>query len=248
MIVLKNEEQIDGIRNSCKLLAQLHEELRRFVEEGMTTLQVDTFCYEFIKDHDSEPAFLGYMDYPATACISINEEIIHGIPSKRVIRSGDIVSIDIGINKDGYFSDAAQSIIIGEGTARLKQLNTVTKQCLDLAISQVRAGNRIHDISSAVYKHATKYGFGVVREYCGHGVGLSPHEDPQIPNYVSVGPNPRLRAGMVLAIEPMINMGSRHIRDLDDGWTVVTSDGKPSAHWEHTVLVLDDGVEVLTAL
>ncbi len=130
----------------------------------------------------------------------------------------------------------------------MKTLNRVTHECLDLAISQVKAGGRIHDISQAVFKHATRSGFGVVREYCGHGVGLSQHEEPQIPNYVSVGPNPRMRAGMILAIEPMINMGSRHIKHLDDGWTVVTRDGRPSAHWEHTVLVLEDGVEILTAL
>jgi methionyl aminopeptidase len=248
MIELKNEEQIDGIRRSCRLLAQLHEELRSYVTAGMSTAQVDKFCYTFIKDHKGTPAFLDYMGFPATACISVNEEIIHGIPGKRVLTEGDIASIDLGINLGGYYSDAAQSIIIGEGDDRLKTLNRVTHECLDLAISQVKAGGRIHDISQAVFKHATRSGFGVVREYCGHGVGLSQHEEPQIPNYVSVGPNPRMRAGMILAIEPMINMGSRHIKHLDDGWTVVTRDGRPSAHWEHTVLVLEDGVEILTAL
>ncbi len=248
MIVLKNEEQIEGIRVSCKLLSQLHKALRTFVNEGMTTKQIDTFCYKFIKDNHGEPAFLNYMGFPATACISVNDEIIHGIPGKRIIHNGDIVSIDLGINLNGYFSDSAQSIIIGKGTEKLLKLNTVTKQCLERAISEVKAGNRIHDISQAVFKHARKNGFGVVREYCGHGVGLSQHEDPQIPNYISIGPNPRLRKGMVIAIEPMINMGSRNIKNLDNGWTVVTRDGQPSAHWEHTVLVLEDGVEVLTAL
>lgn len=248
MIVLKNEKQIEGIRKSCRLLAQLHEALRSEVREGMTTGDIDRFCYEFIKDHHGEPAFLDYMGFPATACISVNDEIIHGIPGRRVISDGDIVSIDLGIELDGFYSDAAQSIIIGEGTAELQKLNRVTKNCLDRAVSAVRPGNRIHDISKAVYKHAVENGFGVVKEYCGHGVGLSQHEEPQIPNYVSIGPNPRLRPGMVLAIEPMINMGSRHIRQLDDGWTVKTRDGKPSAHWEHTVLVVEDGVEILTAL
>ena len=248
MIQLKNEEQIEGIRKSCRLLARLHEELRGYVAAGMTTKQVDEFCYSFITDHKGKPAFLGYMGFPATACISVNEEIIHGIPGKRVLHSGDLVSIDLGIDLGGYFSDAAQSIIVGEGTAQVEKLNRVTRECLDLAVSQVKPGNRISDISRAVYSHAIKSGYGVVKEYCGHGVGLSQHEEPQIPNYLSIGPNPRLRPGMVLAIEPMINMGSRHIKHLDDGWTVVTRDGKPSSHWEHTVLVVEEGVEILTAL
>lgn len=248
MIVRKNEEQIEGIRRSCRLLARLHEELRSFVKEGQTTGEIDSFCYTYIKDHGGIPAFLGYMDFPATACISVNEEIIHGIPGKRVVRPGDIVSIDLGIELDGYFSDAAQSIIIPEGSPELERLNRVTKECLDRAVSVVREGARIHDISRAVFSHANSFGYGVVREYCGHGVGLSQHEEPQIPNYVGVGPNPRLRSGMVLAIEPMINMGSKAIKHLSDGWTVVTRDSYPSAHWEHTVLVLEDAVEILTAL
>ncbi len=248
MIQLKNEEQIDGIRKSCKLLGKLHEELRSFVKTGMTTKRIDDHCFSFIKDHKGTPAFLGYMGFPGTACLSINEEIIHGIPGSRVVKHGDILSIDLGIDLDGYFSDAAQSIIVGEGTKQLAKLNRVTQESLALAISQVKPGNRISDISKAVFSHATKHGYGVVKEYCGHGVGLSQHEEPQIPNYVSIGPNPRLKPGMVLAIEPMINMGSRHIKHLNDGWTVVTRDGKPSSHWEHTVLVIKDGVEILTAL
>jgi methionyl aminopeptidase len=188
------------------------------------------------------------MGFPASACISVNEEIIHGIPGKRVIKSGDLVSIDLGIIRNGFFSDAAQTIAVGECAPRALELNDVTRKCLDLAIEQVKPGNRIHDISRAVFRCAKQHGFEVVREYCGHGVGLSLHEEPQIPNYVSVGPNPRLRKGMILAIEPMINMGTAQIQHLDDDWTVVTRDGKPSAHWEHTVLVTEDGVEILTAL
>ncbi len=248
MIQLKNDEQIDGIRKSCKLLGALHEDLRGYVKVGMTTKQIDDHCYTFIKDHKGKPAFLGYMGFPGTACLSVNEEIIHGIPGSRIVNHGDLLSIDLGIDLGGYFSDAAQSIIVGEGTTQLQKLNRVTKECLYQAISQVKPGNRISNISKAVFSHATKNGYGVVKEYCGHGVGLSQHEEPQIPNYVSIGPNPRLKPGMILAIEPMINMGSRHIKHLNDGWTVITRDGKPSSHWEHTVLVTEDGVEILTAL
>ncbi|MGM0431584.1 MAG: type I methionyl aminopeptidase [Spirochaetota bacterium] len=248
MIVIKNEEQIAGIKNSCRLLAQLHEQLRAVVRAGMTTKEIDTFCYDFISRHEAVPAFLGYMGFPATACISTNKEIIHGIPGDRRLAEGDLVSIDIGINLDGYYSDAAQSIEIGQCSDEVQQLNKTTQEALYLGIEKVKPGARIHAISQAVSKHASVNHFGVVREYCGHGVGLSPHEDPQIPNYVSMGPNPRMRAGMVLAIEPMINLGSRNIKQLDDGWTVVTADGKPSAHWEHTVLVTEEGYEILTAL
>jgi methionyl aminopeptidase len=248
MIVLKNVEQIEGIRKSCKRLALLHEKLRDVVVPGITTGEIDRFCYDFITGAGDAPAFLGYMDFPASACISVNEEIIHGIPAKRIIKEGDLVSIDLGIIKDGYYSDAAQTIAVGACSPEANRLNEVTKACLSLAVEQVKPGNRIHDISRAVFRHAKSHGFEVVREYCGHGVGLQLHEEPQIPNYVSVGPNPRLRQGMVLAIEPMVNMGSSQIHHLDDQWTVVTRDGKPSAHWEHTVLVTEDGAEILTAL
>jgi methionyl aminopeptidase len=247
MITLKNEKQIEGIRKSAKILASLHRELNVVIKEGVTTKEVDTFCYDFIVGHNAIPAFLGYMDYPASACISVNEEVIHGIPGKRVLCDGDIVSIDLGVILNGYFSDAAQTIIIGKTDPEIAKLVQVTKECLEAAIIAADTGKRISDISRAVFNHANKNGYGVVREYCGHGVGLALHEEPQIANYVSAGQNPRLRPGMVLAIEPMINMGSRNILHLDDGWTVVTADSLPSAHWEHTIAVHKDHIEVLTA-
>ncbi len=247
MITLKTEIQIDGIRKSAKILGSLHRELSGLLKVGMTTEEIDKFCYDFIVGHNAVPAFLGYMDYPASACISINEEIIHGIPGKRVLNDGDVVSIDLGVILNGYFSDAAQTIIIGTANPETKKLVEVTKECLDAAIKAAGTGKRINDISRAVFNHANKNGYGVVREYCGHGVGLALHEEPQISNYVSSGQNPRIRPGMVLAIEPMVNMGSRKIVHLDDGWTVITADSLPSAHWEHTIAVHKDHIEVLTA-
>ncbi|NQT58103.1 MAG: type I methionyl aminopeptidase [Bacteroidetes bacterium] len=247
MITLKTEKQIEGIRKSAKILASLHRELNVVMKEGVTTKEIDKFCYDFIVGHNAKPAFLGYMDYPASSCISVNEEVIHGIPGKRVLCDGDIVSIDLGVVLDGYFSDAAQTIIIGNADMETTKLVQVTKQCLEAAIKAAETGKRISDISKAVYALAKKNGYGVVREYCGHGVGLALHEEPQISNYVSSGQNPRIRPGMVLAIEPMINMGSRKIIHLPDGWTVVTADSLPSAHWEHTIAVHKDHIEVLTA-
>jgi methionyl aminopeptidase len=187
------------------------------------------------------------MDYPATLCTSVNEEVIHGIPGKRILRPGDIVGLDCGINLDGYFSDAAITIPLPPVAPEAEKLLAVTRECLDRAIAAARPGGRVHDISRAVFSHAKANGFGVVRQYCGHGVGFSPHEDPQVPNYVGSGPNPRLRPGMVLAIEPMINIGGDAVKELDDGWTVVTSDKSLSAHFEHSVLVTENGIEVLTS-
>lgn len=247
MIILKTEEQLKRIRESSIILSALHSRLSEIVQEGVTTKEIDSYCRDFIEKRRARPAFLGYMDYPASTCISINEEVIHGIPGKRKIRSGDIVSIDIGVDLQGYFSDAAQTIIIGEVSDPIRRLVDVTRESLELAIESLGVGVRIHEIGRVVSKHAESHGFSVVREYCGHGVGLSLHEDPQIPNYASLGPNPRLKAGMVIAIEPMINLGRRQIDHLDDGWTVVTSDSLPSAHFEHSIAIHKDHIEVLTA-
>lgn len=247
MITLKTEKQIDGIRKSAVILSLLHRELLGVIKEGVTTKEIDRFSYDFISGHHAIPAFLGYMDFPASTCISVNDEVIHGIPGKRVLCEGDIVSIDIGVILDGYFSDAAQTIIIGSTSLETEKLVQVTRQCLDAAIKAAETGKRIRDISRAVYNLAKENGYGVVREYCGHGVGLELHEEPQIPNYLSSGHNPRIKPGMVLAIEPMINRGSGKINLLPDGWTVVTSDSLPSAHWEHTIAVQKDHIEVLTA-
>ncbi len=249
MIQLKTEEQIKRIEEACHLTAILMSELATFMESGMSTYEVDRYCYDFIIKHKGIPAFLNYGGFPATACISINEEVIHGIPSrKRIIEYGDLVDIDLGINLDGHFSDMARTFIIGKTSAENEQLNRVTEECLRLGIEAAgKKGARIQDIGKAVYKHATAHGYGVVRDYCGHGVGLAVHEDPEIPNYASTYlPNPRIREGMVLAIEPMINMGTAKVRVLSNDWTVVTTDGLPSSHFEDTVAITKDGLKVLT--
>ncbi len=248
MIRIKNEKQIEGIRKSCRLLAQLFEELIPKVKEGMSTKAVDDICVDFIKKAGGVPAW--YQEgFPGSACISINEEVIHGLPSKkRIIKEGDIISLDIGINLDGYISDATRTIAIGHVSSDAKRLMNTTKKCLDAGIAACTAGNRIRDISLAVAFEAEREGFGIVTDFCGHGVGLEVHEDPSIPNKPHPGANPRIQNGMVLAIEPMINLGTGDVEVLDDGWTVVTADGKISAHEEHTVAVFADHTEILTLL
>lgn len=248
MIKLKSINEINGIRESCKLLAETHKELAKLVEVGISTLELDKFARNYIVQRGGKPAFLGYMDYPASLCTSINEVVIHGIPSKRKLKEGDIVSLDLGINLKGYFSDAAVTLPVGKISEDAKELIKITKESLYLAIKQAVTGNRIHHISRAVYDHAKKSNYGVVRDFCGHGVGFSPHESPQVPNYVGSGPNPRIKKGMVLAIEPMINLGVDDVLVLDDEWTVLTIDKKISAHWEHTVAVFEDHTEILTML
>lgn len=228
------------------MLSEMLGALRPLVVEGSTTAELDDFAHSFIVDRGGKPAFLGYLDYPASLCVSVNEEVIHGIPGKRKLVRGDLVGLDCGIDLEGSFSDAAMTIPVGEPSAEAVKLLRVTRECLDRAIAAAKPGGRVHDISRAVFSHATANGFGVVHQYCGHGVGFSPHEDPQVPNYVGSGPNPRLVPGMVLAIEPMINTGTGDVRELEDGWTVVTLDGGLSAHFEHTIAVLSDRVEILT--
>jgi methionyl aminopeptidase len=246
MIRLKNERQLEGIRKSCRLLSAMFKELKPHVREGASEIDLDRFCHDFIKKAGGKPAFLDYEGYPSTLCISTNEKVIHGIPGKRKLKEGDIVGLDCGVDLGGYFSDAAITLKIGKVSAQAEKLIEVTRQCLDLAIEQAKYGNRIHHISKAVFQHAKSHGCGVVRQYCGHGVGFAAHEDPQVPNYISPGPNPRLAPGMVLAIEPMINAGNDDIDLLEDGWTVVTRDGSLSAHFEHTVAILHDRTEILT--
>ncbi len=246
MIRLKNEREVDGIRESGRLLARTLKELRPMVVEGVSTRELDSFARSYIESHGGKPSFLGYMDYPASLCVSVNDEVIHGIPGGRRLKTGDVVSLDLGVDLNGYFSDAAITVPVGETSRKRRWLLEVTEECLRLAVQQAVPGNRVSDISRAVFDHAVRNRCGVVREYCGHGVGFSQHEDPQVPNYVGAGPNPRLKPGMVLAIEPMINAGTGDIRLLDDGWTVVTADGADSAHFEHTVAVLQDRMEILT--
>lgn len=248
MIKLKNPEQLEGIRASCRLLSALFERLPPMVRPGVSCLELDAFARRFIEAGGGRPSFLGYDGYPASLCVSINEVVIHGIPDGRILAEGDIVGLDCGIELGGYFSDAAITLPVGRIPPEAERLLSVTRECLDRAIAAIKPGARVHDVSRAVFAHATANGYGVVRQWCGHGVGFSQHEDPQVPNYVSPGPNPRLVPGMVLAIEPMVNLGTHEVRVLDDDWTVVTMDRRLSAHYEHTVAVGPDGrAEVLTS-
>jgi methionyl aminopeptidase len=248
MIKLKNRAEIEKIRDSSRILAETLKELEQLVAEGITTRELDKAAKSCIESRGAKPAFLGYLDFPASVCISVNEEVIHGIPGKRRLKKGDIISLDLGVDLGGYYSDAAITVGVGEISPERERLIRITRECLEQGIVQAVAGNRISDISRAVYNHARSHNLEVVRQFCGHGVGFSQHEDPQIPNYVSSGPNPRLKTGMVLAIEPMINTGTWEVAVLDDNWTVVTLDRLDSAHFEHTIAVMDDHPEVLTAL
>ena len=249
MIRLKNEKQINGIRTSCKLLSAMYRELIPLVKPGIQTIEIDQWVQSWIKKMGGRPVFLGYCPkknpYPAAICISINDEVIHGIPSKRRIREGDLVSLDCGIDLGGFISDQAVSVEAGIVSDDVKKINRVTNECLYKGIEAVKAGDRLLQIARAVEKHAKAHGYGIVKEYCGHGVGLDLHEDPHVPNYPH-GANPKLNNGMVFAIEPMINMGTDDIEVLDDDWTVVTADEKVSAHWEHTIAIFGGKTEVLT--
>lgn len=247
MIRIKNPEQIEGIRVSCVMLSELIAHLIPMVKPGVSTKEIDDETRRYTESRGGRPWFLGYDGYPGSLCVSVNEEVIHGIPGKRRLVEGDIVGLDCGIDLGGYFSDSAITLPVGKVSEEADQLMRVTRECLERGIAAVKPGARIHDISRAVFAHATSHGYGVVRQYCGHGVGLEAHEDPQIPNYVSPGPNPRLVPGMVLAIEPMINLGKGDVKVLDDDWTVVTLDKKISAHYEHTIVVTETGVDVLTS-
>jgi methionyl aminopeptidase len=247
MIRLKNRDEIQRIREASLILIDTFDELKKMIAPGITTGELDRFACDFIGKRGGSPAFLGYMDYTAGLCTSVNHEVIHGIPNNIPLKEGDILSLDCGVNLKGYISDAAATFPIGKISDDAARLMKVTEECLYLAIDQVKTGNRIRHISSAVYNHARNNGYGVVHQFCGHGVGFELHEEPQIPNYISSGPNPRMKNGMVFAIEPMINEGTGDIVILDDGWTVETGDGQLSAHFEHTVALVDDLPEILTS-
>jgi methionyl aminopeptidase len=249
LIRLKNEKQIDGIRKSCKVLSAMYRELIPLVKPGVQTIEIDQWVQSWIKKAGGRPVFLGYTikkkPYPAAICISINEEVIHGIPSKRRIREGDLVSLDCGIDLGGFISDQAVSIEAGKVSDAVKKINKITNGALYHGISAAKAGDRLLQISRAVESYIKPFGYGIVREYCGHGVGIALHEDPQVPN-TPHGPNPKISNGMVIAIEPMINTGTSDIEVLDDEWTVVTADSKVSAHWEHTIAIFNGKTEILT--
>jgi methionyl aminopeptidase len=246
MIKLKTADEINRIKDSGQILADTVKELKKIEMEGIPTEELDKFAKAYILKRGAKPAFLGYQGFPGSLCISLNDEVIHGIPGKRKILNGDLVSIDIGVFYKGYYSDSAFSVAVGTVDEKVKKLLEVTEKCLFLGIEQAVNGRRISDISKAVFNHASASGFGVVREYCGHGLGSSLHEDPQIPNYISNGSNPRIKAGMVFAIEPMINIGKHNVYVKNDDWTVATKDGSVSAHFEHTVAVFEDHTEILT--
>ena len=249
MIRLKNEKQIDGIRKSCHMLSAMYRELIPQVKPGVETIEIDKWVQNWIKKAGGRPAFLGVgpkkNPYPAAICISINEEVIHGIPVKRKIVSGDLVSLDCGIDLGGYISDQAITLEAGTVSEEAHKLSAVTMECLYAGIRAAKAGERLLQIARAVHSRALAGAYGVVHQYCGHGVGFSLHEDPQVTN-IPRGPNPKLSGGMVLAVEPMINAGTGDVEILEDGWTVVTADARLSAHWEHTIAIFRDHTEILT--
>lgn len=246
MIILKSPQEIECIRWSGRVTALALEEIEKAAQEGITTLELDRIAESFIRRHGGRPAFKGYRGFPRSVTISVNEEVVHGIPGKRRLKSGDIVSIDMGVELGGFVSDAAVTLIIGEAGEKEKKLLKVTQESLARGIQQAREGNRIGDISYNIQSYVEENGFSVVRDLVGHGIGRSMHEEPQVPNYGQPGFGALLCAGMVLAIEPMVNMGGAEVKTLQDNWTVVTQDRSPSAHFEHTVAVTKNGPRILT--
>jgi len=246
VITIKSEAEIKLMRISGKIVGQALVEIRARIKPGVTTQEIDKFAYEFFKKNDCVPAFLGYHGYPATICTSINSEVVHGIPGKRVLEEGDVVGVDIGAYYKGYCGDSARTFAVGKVESEVEKLLEVTFESLNKGIDQCRIGNRISDIGNAVQKHVENHGFSVVRDYVGHGIGKAMHEEPQVPNYGRPHQGPRIVEGMCLALEPMVNMGTEEVKVLQDGWTVVTKDGKFSAHFEDTIAILANGPENLT--
>lgn len=249
MIVLKTSNEIALMRDACRITALALRAGIDAVEPGKSTMDINRVVHQVITAHGAVPSFLGYGGFPAAACISVNNQVIHGIPSKKtIIAEGDIVSIDVGAFYKGYHGDSAFTVGAGEIDPAVAQLMAVTQRCLELGIEQALAGNRLGDIGAAVQAHAESFGYGVVREYVGHGVGSKLHEEPEVPNYGTAGKGRRLSSGMTIAIEPMINMKGAGVKTLDDGWTVLTVSGLPSAHFEHTVAITDNGPVIMTTL
>lgn len=246
MIHLKTPLEIEKMKKAGKVVGDLLKFLEEKIKIGMTTKQVDTLAYNFIKRAGATPSFLNYAGYPASICCSIDDEVVHGIPSDRLIEEGQIVSIDVGAIVDGWQGDAARTFLMGEVSPEKKKLVEVTKQCFFEGIKEFKAGNRLGDIGHAIQTYAESNGFSVVRSLVGHGIGREMHEDPSVPNYGTKGSGIRLSNGLVLAIEPMINLGTYKVNCKSDGWTVVTYDGKPSAHYENTVALTENGLEILT--
>lgn len=247
MITLKNAAEIKQMETACKISAQALAHAGKFMQEGISTFEIDEEIRKFIVGTGAKPNFLGLYGFPASACISVNEEIIHGIPSKsKILKNGDIVSVDTGAFYDGFNGDNAFTFTVGEVEEEVRLLLQRTQESLMKGIAAAKPGNRIGDISFAIQSHVEQFGYGVVREYVGHGVGRKLHEDPEVPNFGKPGRGPRLAPGMTLAIEPMINLSGAGCRQLSNGWTVVTTSGKASAHFEHTVVITNDGARILT--
>lgn len=247
MIPIKTPRELEAMRRAGRVARRVLEEVARFVQPGVTTREVDSFAAECIRGQGARSAFLGYRKYPCHLCISVNEEVVHGLAGPRRLMFGDTVSLDVGVYFEGFVGDNAMTVPVGGCDLETQRLLDVTERALGLGVAEARPGNRVADISRAVQQFVEGHGYSVVREFVGHGVGRKVHEEPQVPNFVERGKSsPRLRPGMTLAIEPMVNAGGREVRILTDGWTVVTADGKPSAHFEHTVLVTEGEPEILT--
>lgn len=247
MVTIKSQAEIELMRESCRIAKETLEFVGKHIRAGMTTKDVDDMVYKYITSCGATPSELGYEGYPASSCVSVNEVVVHGIPGDRIILDGDIVSVDIVAEKNGFHGDACRTFLIGNVSEEKRRLVKVTEECFFKAIEGLQAGVPLYDIGYAVQTHAESNGYGVVRALTGHGIGREMHEDPAVPNYGKRGTGMRLKAGMTICIEPMINMGTyKVLMDRNDGWTVVTADGKPAAHYENTVLIKEDGVEILT--
>jgi methionyl aminopeptidase len=246
-VVLKKPDEINAIRKSSLLVGKALAEIAKIVEPGVTTLQLDKVAESFIRDHGAYPGFLGYHDFPNSICASVNQAVVHGIPNAQPLKEGDIVSIDIGVLWEGFWGDSAFTFAVGQISNDLQKLLDATRMCLELGVEQAAIGKRIGDIGYAVQNYAETNGYGVVRELVGHGVGIQLHEAPEVPNYGRRGQGLVMTEGLVIAIEPMINLGTKNVRQLKDGWTIETQDGKPSAHFEHTVAVGKGGAEKLSS-
>jgi methionyl aminopeptidase len=246
MIIGKSKREIEKMRAAGRLAGEVREALRALAQPGVTTLELDAAAEKMIRDAGAVPTFKGYRGFPYSICASVNEQIVHGFPSKYALKDGDIISIDVGATLNGFVGDTATTVPVGNVREEWLELIRVTEECLERAIRQCHPGRRLGDIGWAVQQLAESRGYSVVREYVGHGIGRKMHEDPQIPNYGKSGTGLKLKAGYVFAIEPMLNMGTHHTKTLADGWTVVTMDGRPSAHMEHTIAITEEGPEVLT--
>ncbi len=248
MIVIKTRQEIEKLRLANQIVAKALKKLMEMVKVGITTIELDEAAEGMVRADGAKPSFKGYRGFPKSLCTSINEEVVHGIPGGRKLKNGDILKIDLGAEYDGFYGDAALSLPVGDISDEAKKLLKVTREALYLGIDQMRAGKRLYDISHAIQSHAESQGYSVVRDFVGHGIGAKPHEDPQVPNYGKKGMGPELKEGMVLAIEPMVNVGAYNVDVLEDNWTVVTHDRKLSAHFEHSVAITANGPDVLSEI